>query len=682
MTELVYKGKKNMKRKGKNMRKSVLKAFLSLATVSAISTTGANALTLHDKEVKFGKKLSLQKLAATSNNITNNISVVIKVKKALSLEDEDKLYSNGVKSIAYAGELSYYVVCDKDQIDNMIKDLDSFEGIALLEESHKLSQELKELSSTERVEVNVDFMGYISSESFAKVLEVEGIDADIISINSMLKSAKVKVDGLNLSKLAKVNSIVAISKAYEIGLIRPFSTNLSGLDRYTNMDTRADQVKSGAYGLDGVNIKVGVVDVGLIRESHTEFKTDSHTRVVNKVTSADVENHSTHVGGILGGDGDDENAKGVASSAKIYSYSFQDQSFANVINTMYSSEKILLSNHSYGYTDKVRLAEYDSDARGQDTAVRNNPYLNVFMAAGNDGGSSDYPEVGSIKGPANAKNIFTIGALDHNSKNVASYSSVGPVFDGRIKPDLCVRGTSVKAASSRGDDKYAYMSGTSMATPAAAGIAALVMQEYKRITGGESIRHDLLKSLLVNTAVDKSVKGPDIYTGYGMIDAKAAVDSLKTVETEATLVVQDSISNNETKRYSFEMESDGKFKATISWVDMAGSSASSSSLVNDIDMYVVDANGKKYYPYSLNKSNPTAVAFQDRANRVDTIEQVEVDALPSGTYELVVEGYRVSGNTQEFAVATNVNVFSKSNITVKEKIAVNNFARVMLESIY
>jgi len=660
------------------MKRLVTKVILGTTLLSGVASA---SLVLNDTKVNFSKKLSMQKIMTLSNE-NLEISVIVKVSQPLTTEDEDRLYKNGVKAITYAGDLSYYINCSEDLVDMVIHSTKNFEGIAILQSSHKLEKSLRNINLNDEVEVNIGFLSYVDSQIFQTLLNNNTIEAKIIEVNTQLKNAKVKVSGLDLEKLTKLNEIMYISKSHKIGLIKPFSAEITTTDTYTNQDTRVDQVQGGAYNLDGVNVKVGIVDIGKIRATHQEFKATTISRVIDRVSGADIASHSTHVGGIFGADGDDEYSKGVAVSSKIYSYSFSNVAFANSLISMYNNDKILLSNHSYGYTDKVNLASYDSDARGEDSAVYGNPYLNVFMAAGNDRGANGYPSTGIIKGPANAKNIFTIGALNYNSTNIAYYSSMGPVFDGRIKPDLCVRGTSVKSTSSSSDSSYTYMSGTSMATPAAAGMAALVMQEYKDITGGNSIRHDVLKSVLLNTAVDKGEVGPDIYTGYGMIDVKSAVDTVKSLKTNSPLVTISTVSNGATKSYSFTTSSDGKFKATISWVDVAGNSAADKSLVNDLDMYVVAQNGDKYYPYSLDNANPTAVAFSDRANRVDNSEQVEISNLPSGDYTLVVEGHNVTTSTQDFAIATNVNVFSNSNIDLKQKMTVNNFAKVMLESIY
>jgi subtilisin family serine protease len=654
------------------MRKSILKVTASAVLANMLAISSMKALVLNDYEVKFSKRLSLQQIMSVSNG-SRYIPLIIKVTNPISLENEDLLYKNGAKSIDYAGDLSYYIRCSESSIDNLLELVENFAGVALFKSEYKLENSLKKINLNDEIEINVDFLGYIDRLKFEYILKQAGIEASVLTLNGEYKNAKVKILGIYLYKLAALNEIMYISKSHKIGPIEPFSSDISTSDKYTAEDMRVDEIRGGVYNLDGLNVKIGIVDVSKIRGTHQEFKHGKVSRVVDRVSSSDLSLHSTHVGGIFGADGDDEYAKGIASSSKIYSYSFSDFSFANSLSNMYSLDNILLSNHSYGYTDMVNLGLYDSDARAQDTLISSNPYINVFMAAGNDGGANGYPLTGAIKGPANAKNIFTIGALDYSSNAVASYSSMGPVQDGRIKPDLAVRGSGIKSTSSASDTGYRYMSGTSMATPSAAGGAALVIQEYKNITNLD-MRHDILKSVLINTAVDIGGDGPDIYSGYGMIDVKSAVDAVKTLKSSSSLIKEDSITNGSVKRYGFYFDG-GKFKATISWVDPAGE-----TLVNDLDIKLVSVDsGREYFPYSLGSDNKVK---NSGVNSVDNIEQIEVSDLDEGSYILQVNGKRVITGRQDFAVVTNSSTFSSSGIDIKQEIGINNFARVMLDSIY
>ncbi len=93
----------------------------------------------------------------------------------------------------------------------------------------------------------------------------------------------------------------------------------------------------------------------------------------------------------------------------------------------------------------------------------------IFIAAGNNAVSA---QIGT---PGSAEDAITVGALDKNSA-IAIYSSQGPTEEGKIKPNIAYVGSNVMSVEANSGDRYTDMSGTSMATPGAAGVAALMFQ--------------------------------------------------------------------------------------------------------------------------------------------------------------------------------------------------------------
>ncbi|MBN1579522.1 MAG: S8 family serine peptidase, partial [Anaerolineae bacterium] len=121
----------------------------------------------------------------------------------------------------------------------------------------------------------------------------------------------------------------------------------------------------------------------------------------------------------------------------------------------------------------------------------------VCIAAGNSG-----PGSRTIGSPGAAADVITVGATDR-SDGIARFSSRGPTADGRTKPDICFPGTDIVAAraanTSMGQplgNHYTAASGTSMATPHIAGLAALLLQANPDLTPAQ------VKTALMDTALN------------------------------------------------------------------------------------------------------------------------------------------------------------------------------------
>ncbi len=139
----------------------------------------------------------------------------------------------------------------------------------------------------------------------------------------------------------------------------------------------------------------------------------------------------------------------------------------------------------------------------------------VVTAAGNERGSDGKPGWGGhIMAPADADSIITVGATDVMGV-VASFSSMGPTADGRIKPEVAALGKAVYAAVPSGPDTYITANGTSLSTPLIAGCVALLLEAHPQW------RPDQVREALINTA--SQADHPDNYLGWGVVDLLAAL---------------------------------------------------------------------------------------------------------------------------------------------------------------
>ena len=132
-------------------------------------------------------------------------------------------------------------------------------------------------------------------------------------------------------------------------------------------------------------------------------------------------------------------------------------------------------------------------------------------AAGNEG-DKDFPYVG---GPGDGKNVLTVGGVKSDGTRTA-FSSIGPTYDGRIKPDVMSFAYAVTVASPNGD--FYQGNGTSFATPSLAGMLACYWQARKDVPESE-IREIIKQS-------SNNYSSPNNEYGYGIPDFEKALDML------------------------------------------------------------------------------------------------------------------------------------------------------------
>ena len=128
--------------------------------------------------------------------------------------------------------------------------------------------------------------------------------------------------------------------------------------------------------------------------------------------------------------------------------------------------------------------------------------------------------VGTLIAPADADSIVSVGAVSSNGV-IAGFSSVGPTFDGRIKPEVVAQGVSVWVANPSGG--YQSSNGTSFSTPLTAGVAALVLSAHPTLTPMQ-VRDRLMQTALpLYDGTANMNAHPNNYFGWGMVNALKAV---------------------------------------------------------------------------------------------------------------------------------------------------------------
>lgn len=127
---------------------------------------------------------------------------------------------------------------------------------------------------------------------------------------------------------------------------------------------------------------------------------------------------------------------------------------------------------SLGYSDWYTTSDYDGNTATTTIAADMAAAMGIVVcnSAGNNGCCTT-----TISAPADADSVLAIGAVS-SSGGIASFSSRGPSYDGRIKPEVCAQGVSTRCASSSSQSGLTYANGTSLSCPLAGGVAALVIE--------------------------------------------------------------------------------------------------------------------------------------------------------------------------------------------------------------
>jgi subtilisin family serine protease len=293
-----------------------------------------------------------------------------------------------------------------------------------------------------------------------------------------------------------------------------------------------DQVRT-SYNLSGTGVTVGILDTGI---------DPSHPDLEGKVVAwkdwsgdeaekgRDKHGHGTHCAGTIAGGNTSGRQIGVAPNVKlVIGRIFGDKGNASLAGILGAMNWVTDPDGDAETNDAPRVVS--NSWGGKQGSMENEQAmwnlvqgwraLNMVpvFAAGNSG-----PWPKTVGTPGGYPHSFAVGSTTAKDK-ASSFSSRGPIaWDGvkYNKPDISAPGSGILSAKPGGG--YQKMSGTSMACPHMAGLAALVVEANPDYTVEQV--EDLLKS----TSKDLGKKGADTTYGHGRANIKAAIDQLKGMD--------------------------------------------------------------------------------------------------------------------------------------------------------
>lgn len=506
--------------------------------------------------------------------------------------------------------------------------------------------------------------------------------------------------------------------------IRPNWVSSSGKPLYYSTNKRSSQkaIKADALAtggtlglnLNGEGIHVGIWDAGHIFDSHNEFTGGADfngyqvpIEIADSIAAGVRDSHPTSVASIIISKGlfnnETYDVTGIAPKlAKVYSYNW-DNDTNEIFEQLQTNNNtdFIISNHSYGIpirNDEGELSLEEEFIGGYiawssviDQITYTYPNYLHIVAAGNDGNEL-YPNqavelLDQLTGTTTSKNVLSVGSfsMDNNSENFTAtgFSSAGPTNDFRIKPEICAAGQAVGVAhwdeeNPEATDKYVATNGTSFAAPGAAAAVALLQQLYKQ-THNVFMRGATAKALLSHTADDITqwdtldITGPDVKTGYGAINLEKAVALIQKDANESNTILEFKLNENDTKTLYFQVQEQGTLSATLSWYDPHAEENATNTLVNDLDLRIIQ-NTTTYFPWKLPTNAQQTVAVLGD-NSADNLEHIKIAENLGGTYKIEVshKGTLSSGSQEASLILTGPPGTIMATAQELENIQKNNF---------
>ena len=319
----------------------------------------------------------------------------------------------------------------------------------------------------------IDCITYVSDIKKAKNFFEEN---EIVKELPFIGAVALKINSNKLIESCRFSWVKNVTNQASVLALMDISKKILGIDG----------------SLTGNGVTVAYIDTGI--SPHLDF-TLGKNRIIsfvdfvnNKKRNYDDNGHGTFVSGVGSGSGVLSGGKfsGIAPNSNIISLkALNENGEASAITILEAMQWVY--DNSKKYNIKVVCMSFGSEPLGINDPIMKgaevlwNKGITMVAAAGNSG-----PDFETIKSPGISSKIITVGGLNDNraeneelEKNkftIASFSSRGPALR-RFKPDLVAPSVNITSCSNLKDKDYTTMSGTSVATPMVAGMAALLYEK-------------------------------------------------------------------------------------------------------------------------------------------------------------------------------------------------------------
>ena len=556
--------------------------------------------------------------------------------------ERNQIFNLGVNFLEYIPNNTYVVSIDDRCV---FSDLNRYNIKALLpiEAKHKLDPKIQ----------NNQFPTWAFKDGNLSIKVLFYKDIKISSSIELFKSKGYKIDNSTFNsisitlKSSELNLIANMQSVWYIEPIDPPAKSENNSSRTLHRSNTINTSYASGRKFNGEDVKIMMHDDGYVGP-HIDREGRIDQSFCNGCTVSGSD-HGDHVSGTIMGAGNiDPQAEGMANGSFLYVLGYSTSNYDNFVPDLYSNYDVVITSASYSNGCN---AGYTSLASDLDQQIVTYPNLIHVFSAGNSGTSdcgygagSDWGNV--TGGHKQGKNVIAVANLTSTS-SLATSSSRGPAADGRIKPDISAKGSSVY--STLENHTYGYKTGTSMSCPAISGVMAQLYQAYKELNGGVNPKSSLMKAILLNSADDLGNPGPDFKYGWGEVNAFQAIKIL-----ENNQFLNSSISQGGNNNHNISVPLGTKqLNIMVYWHDIQGSVNAIPALVNDLDINLTNSNGITSYPWYLNTTANASALNSNAAygnDHVNNMEQITIDNPNSGNYILSVDALTIPFGTQEYWV--------------------------------
>ncbi len=442
---------------------------------------------------------------------------------------------------------------------------------------------------------------------------------DIKKISEKLNTLKIEnfiygnVLLVNTNYKTLVNQIIPLNNVLSVSLESYVPTLESKITDQNFSVNQINMLSENFKDVTGANHIVSIKDAFF--DTNDVDLLQKH--IASNTQSDQVSTHATAMATIVAGLGNSSVlGLGVAPKAKVQSSNFLSL-FPDEIASLKGAT---VQNHSYG---TIIENFYGNLASVYDKTLYENPTISHVFSAGNKGNEGFKTITGNFK---QSKNSIVVGSVNA-SGNSMSFSSKGPAYDGRIKPEIVAYSTE----------------GTSNAAAITSGIITLMKELYEKKYVAP-LQNTIIKAILVNSAKDLGNIGPDFTYGFGNVNA---LKCLNTIEKNR-IIVGNSISGQKNNHQITIPQNIKNLKITLTWTDPPAPANTNISLIHDLDLELISPTGS-FLPWILNPNLPQEPATNG-IDTINTIEQIELDNPQFQTYTISVSNSLLNTDVQNYYI--------------------------------